>query len=211
MPQKPEVPLSTIERIPTYIRVAKSLISHDIELAPSSLLATRAGVSAAQFRKDMSLLGASSGTRGAGYSLKGLVEEFRAALGGTQRVRFVIVGAGNLGSALASSTAFRRDGLELVGMFDTDSAKVGSEIAGVIVRHDDALASFIEAEHVSIVVIATPELAAQSVADRATASGARQLLNFSPKVLHVAGDVEVRTVDLGVELQLLAFHARHES
>lgn len=211
MPNKPEVPLSTIERLPTYIRVIESLVSHDVEVAPSTVLASRAGVSAAQFRKDMSLLGASSGVRGAGYSLRSLSLEFRAALGGTQAVRFVIVGAGNLGSALAASKAFRRDGLVLVGMFDTDPAKVGMEIAGTVVRHDDFLAEVIEAESVSIVVIATPESAAQSVADRATLSGARQLLNFSPTVLHVSDDVEVRTLDLGIELQLLAFHARYDS
>ncbi|MFD2839889.1 redox-sensing transcriptional repressor Rex [Populibacterium corticicola] len=204
-----KVPLSTMERLPAYLRVIDSLVSHGVDFASSAQLASRAGVSSAQFRKDMSLLGASSGVRGAGYDLAALRVEFRQALGSAELVRFVIVGAGNLGQALAASSAFRRGGLDLAGIFDVAEGRVGQEIAGISVLHDDQLEEFISANEVSIAVIATPGSSAQQVADTVVRGGAKEILNFSPVVLQVPSTVEVRSIDLGVELQMLALHARN--
>lgn len=203
------VPLSTMERLPAYLRVIDSLLSHGLIAATSPQLATNAGVSSAQFRKDMSLVGASSGVRGSGYDLGSLRAELRDALGSSERVGYVIVGTGNLGRALASSAAFGRGGLDLRGLFDVDPAYVGQEVAGHVVRHDDELENFVRESGVSIVVLATPAQAAQLAADQAIAGGAREVLNFSPAVLQVPAFVEVRSIDLGVELQMLALHARN--
>lgn len=197
-----------MERLPAYLRAIDSLLSHGVVLAPSTVLAERAGVSSAQFRKDISLLGGISGTRGSGYVLSALRSELRLALGSSERIRFVIVGAGNLGTALASSDIFRRGGLDLVGLFDVSPARVGCRLAGLEVLHDRELAGVIAALDVSIVVIATPPDVAQSVASEVVGAGAREILNFSSAVLQVSEDVEVRSVDFGVELQMLALHAR---
>jgi len=202
------VPRGTTERMATYLRVIDTLASHGVATAPSTTLAQRAGVSAAQFRKDLSLAGATSGVRGSGYVLSRLRGELRRALGGFSRVRFVIVGAGNLGRALASSSAFRRDGLDLVAIFDVDPRVVGSEVAGLRVRHDSDLGQVIAEQDVAIAVIAVSEDHAQVVADNVVGAGVREILNFVPVALRVPTSVEIRTVDLGVELQMLAIHAR---
>lgn len=208
MPNSGQIPLSTLERLPAYLRAIDALVSHGVEHAPSALIAQRSGVSSSQFRKDLSLVGASSGVRGSGYDLEALRDQLREVLGSADRVGFVIVGAGHLGHALAASTSFRRGGLDLLGIFDIDEAKVGSEIAGIEVRHDSQLATFIVEHGVSIVVIATSPSSAQDVADVAVKAGAQELLNFASVVLHVPPCVEVRSIDLGVELQMLALHAR---
>lgn len=203
-----DVPLSTMERIPSYLRVIDSLLAHGMAAATSDVLAVRAGVTPVQFRKDMSLVGASSGVRGSGYSLSALRLELREAMGSSERVGFVIVGFGNLGRALASSAAFSRGGLDLLGMFDVSQAAVGQQVGGVQVLHDEMLESFVRLNSVSIAVIATPAEAAQGAADQAILGGVREILNFSPAALQVPESVEVRTIDLGAELQMLALHAR---
>lgn len=197
-----------MERLPSYLHAIDSLLSHGVNVAPSKILADRAGVSPVQFRKDISLLGGLSGTRGSGYDLAALRFELRNALGSEVRVRFVIVGAGNLGTALASSENFQRGGLDLVGIFDVSPQQVGRRVAGLEVLHDRELGLKISSLGVSIVVIATPPEAAQIVVDQAVEAGAREILNFSAAVLHVPQDVEVRSVDFAVELQMLALHAR---
>lgn len=208
MPQSSHVPLATLERLPAYLRAIDALTSHGVGHAPSSLVAQRSGVSSAQFRKDLSLVGASSGVRGSGYDLAGLRGELRDVLGSAERVSFVIVGAGHLGHALAASSSFRRGGLDMLGIFDIDDEKVGTQIAGVVVRHDSSLADFVAENGVSIVVIATGPDSAQSVADVVVRAGAQEILNFASVVLQVPPCVEVRSIDLGVELQMLALHAR---
>ena len=202
------VPLSTMERIPTYLRVIDALTSHGISHVPSTVLAERAGVSSAQFRKDVSLAGVTGGVRGLGYELNGLRTQLRDVLGSASRVRFVIVGAGNLGRALVASSSFGRGGLDLVGIYDIDQDKVGTTIAGHQVRHDAELEAAISELDVSIAVVTTSEASAQSVAETVVRGGVREILNFAPVVLQVPESVEVRAVDLGLELQMLAFHAR---
>ncbi|WP_435299321.1 redox-sensing transcriptional repressor Rex [Timonella sp. A28] len=203
------VPLATVERVPQYLRAIGGLISHGDEHAPSAVLAERSGVSSAQFRKDMSLIGAHGGVRGSGYELVTLRAALGEVLGSRERVKYVIVGVGNLGSALASSSAFRRGGVDVVGLFDTDPARVGAQVAGLTVLHDDQLADVIREHGVSIAVLATSESSAQLMADVVVGAGVREILNFVPVVLQVPSSVEVRSVDLGVELQMLAFHARN--
>lgn len=203
-----DVPLSTMERLPSYLRVIDSLLAHGMRAATSDVLAGRAGVTSVQFRKDMSLVGAVSGVRGSGYDLGALRGELRTAMGSSERIGFVIIGFGNLGRALASSPAFSRGGLDLLGMFDVAESAVGQEVAGVKVYHDEMLEAFVRDNNVSIAVIATPAEAAQLAADQAILGGAREILNFSPAALQVPETVEVRTIDLGAELQMLALHAR---
>ncbi len=163
------------------------------------------GVKSAQVRKDLSFLG-SHGTRGVGYEVTALRNQIRRALGLTHDYAVVIVGAGNLGSALANYGGFQTWGFEVVGIVDADHSKVGVEIAGTKVEPLDLLEAIVKDREVAIGIIATPAWAAQDVADRLTGAGLRSILNFAPAIIDVPEGVEVRRVDLSTELQILTYH-----
>ena len=150
----------------------------------SEELATAAGVNSAKLRKDLSHLG-SYGTRGVGYDVEYLVYQVSRELGLTQDWPVIIVGAGNLGHALANYGGFASRGFRVAALFDTDPLIVGTEIASQVVRHADEIESVIARHGVSIGVIATPAAAAQGVCDRLVAAGITSILNFAPVVLNV--------------------------
>jgi redox-sensing transcriptional repressor len=122
-----------------------------------------------------------------------------------------IIGAGNLGRALAGYGGFASRGFRVAGLLDADTATVGQDIAGMTVQHVDELESMIKDHGVSITVIATPASAAQSLCDRVVAAGVTSVLNFAPVVLSVPEGVDVRKVDLSIELQILAFHEQRKA
>ncbi len=158
----------------------------------------------AQVRKDLSLVGL-RGVRGVGYNIDGLRHQITSLLGLDREYRVVIVGAGNLGRALAAFEGFGEWGFTTVALFDVDPAKVGTTVAGLPVASLARLEEFVEDRDASIGIIATPPEVAQDVADRLSAAGIRSILNFAPTVLKVDG-TEVRRVDLSSELQILAHH-----
>ncbi len=123
----------------------------------------------------------------------------------------VIVGAGNLGQALAGYGGFGERGFPVVGVVDIDEGKVGSVLGGVRVRHIDELPQLVQAKRVRIGVVATPPAAAQDAADRLVASGITSILNFAPVVLNVPRVIEVRKVDLAVELQILSYYEQRKA
>ncbi len=132
--------------------------------------------------------------------------QIRRELGLTHDWPVVIVGAGNLGQALAGYGGFGERGFPVAGVVDIDESKVGSVLSGVRVRHIDELGQIVQAKRVRIGVVATPGAAAQDAAERLVAAGVTSILNFAPVVLTVPRTIEVRKVDLAVELQVLAFH-----
>ncbi len=175
----------------------------------SDELAGACGVSSAKLRKDLSHLG-SYGTRGVGYDVRFLAYQIAREVGLTQPWGVVIVGAGNLGHALVAYRGFASRGFEVVGVLDSHPDVVGCPIgtadARIRVRPMADLEEIVGTCGAQIAVIATPAEAAQDVCDRLVAAGVRSVLNFAPVVLAVPADVEVREVDLAVELQILAFH-----
>jgi redox-sensing transcriptional repressor len=175
------------------------------ETCSSEQLAAIAGVNSAQVRKDLSHLG-SHGTRGVGYNVSELKAQLRQALGLTQGYSVVLIGAGNLGTALANYGGFDDWGFEVAAVLDSDPDKVGRMIGTHEVERIDDLESIVHHRGASIGIIATPTEAAQEVADRLTRAGIRSILNFAPTVLHVPAEVDVRRVDLSTELQILTFH-----
>ncbi len=199
------IPDATVARLPVYLRILTEQAEEGVDSMSSDRLAELAGVNAAKVRKDLSYLG-SYGTRGVGYEVAYLVYQIRRELGLTRDWPVVIVGAGNLGQALAGYGGFGERGFPVAGVVDIDPGKVGSVLAGVRVRHIDELPSIVQAKRVSIGVIATPSLAAQDAADHLVAAGVTSILNFAPVVLTVPRSVEVRKVDLAVELQILCYH-----
>jgi redox-sensing transcriptional repressor len=204
------IPEATIARLPLYLRALYALADRGIASVSSEELAAAAGVNSAKLRKDLSHLG-SYGTRGVGYDVDYLVYQVSRELGLTQDWPVVIVGAGNLGRALANYGGFASRGFRVAALLDSDPSVVGSLIAGHRVRDADEM-EFVVAEHgVLIGAIAAPAAAAQGICDRLVAAGVTSILNFAPVVLNVPDSVDVRKVDLSIELQILAFHAQRKS
>ncbi|HEX3705415.1 MAG TPA: redox-sensing transcriptional repressor Rex [Mycobacteriales bacterium] len=200
----------TVARLPVYLRVLTGFAESGVATVSSETLAQAAGVGPAKLRKDLSHLG-SYGTRGVGYDVDYLIYQISRALGLTQHYSVVIVGVGNLGHALAGYAGFGTRGFRVAALIDADRSRVGEVIAGVEVRHVDELESIVAEHEVSIGVIATPAGNAQEVCDRLVACGVTSVLNFAPVVLSVPEQVDVRKVDLSIELQILAFHEQRKS
>ncbi|WP_019875069.1 redox-sensing transcriptional repressor Rex [Sporichthya polymorpha] len=204
------IPDATVARLPVYLRALLAYSERGTATVSSEELAAAAGVNSAKLRKDLSYLG-SYGTRGVGYDVAYLVYQISRELGLTQDWACVIVGVGSLGHALANYGGFSSRGFRIVALVDADPARVGETLAGVVINPLSDLESIIAARGVTIGVIATPGSAAQEVCDRLVAAGVTSILNFAPVVLTVPDGVDVRKVDLSVELQILAFHAQRKS
>jgi redox-sensing transcriptional repressor len=209
-PDFPDVPEATVARLPEYLRALHHLAETGHETISSEALAAAAGVNSAKLRKDLSHLG-SYGTRGVGYDVALLVAQIEHVLGLTQPRGVALVGVGNLGHALAGYAGFASRGFRIAALFDADPARVGEQINGLVVRHIDELKQVVAAELISIAVIATPAHAAQQVTDRLVDAGVTSILNFAPCVLNVPEGVDVRKVDLAIELQILSFHEHRKS
>lgn len=199
------IPEATVARLPLYLRALHVLAERGLATVSSEELAAAAGVNSAKVRKDLSQLG-SYGTRGVGYDVDLLVYQISRELGLTQRWSVVLVGVGNLGHALAGYDGFASRGFRIAALVDADPARAGERVAGLEVRPLDELERLVAEHAVSIGVIATPAGAAQGVCDRLVSAGVTSVLNFAPTVLSVPPGVDLRKVDLAIELQILSFH-----
>ena len=204
------IPDATVSRLPVYLRILGEQGDAGVDSISSERLAELAGVNAAKVRKDLSYLG-SYGTRGVGYEVGYLVFQIRRELGLTHDWPVVIVGAGNLGQALAGFGGFGERGFPVAGVVDIDPSKIGTVLGGVRVRHIDELNQLVQTKRVNIGVITTPPAAAQDAADRLVKAGVTSILNFAPVVLTVPRSVEVRKVDLALELQILSYHEQRRA
>ncbi|WP_295659614.1 redox-sensing transcriptional repressor Rex [uncultured Nocardioides sp.] len=205
-----DIPEATVARLPVYLRALTTLVDAGTSTCSSEELAQAAGVNSAKLRKDLSYLG-SYGTRGVGYDVEYLRYQIAREIGVTQDWPVVIVGIGNLGHALANYSGFRSRGFRVVALLDADPRRHQEAVAGVVVRPFADLERIVEEQDVAIGVIATPAVASQDVADRMVAAGITSILNFAPSVLAVPDGVDVRKVDLSIELQILAYHEQRKS
>ena len=203
-PRPRSIPEATVARLAVYLRVLSSLADGGRSTVSSGELASAAGVNPAGLRKDLSHLGP-CGTRGVGYEVRTLRDRIARVLGVERSRACVLVGIGNLGAALADYAGFGSRGFEFVGLFDAAPDRVGRRIGGQVVRPVDELEAVVGETEASLGVIATPAEVAQGVCDRLVATGIRSILNFAPVTLTAPPDVDVRQVDLSVELQVLAF------
>ena len=204
------IPEATVARLPVYLRALITLSERGIATCSSEELATAAGVNSAKLRKDLSYLG-SYGTRGVGYDVDYLRYQIAREIGVTQDWPVVIVGIGNLGHALANYSGFSSRGFRIVALLDSDPARLGEGVGEMNIRGFDEIESLVEDHNVAIGVIATPAPAAQDVCDRLVSAGVTSILNFAPTVLTVPDGVDVRKVDLSIELQILAYHEQRKS
>ncbi len=194
------IPTATVARLSKYLAILDASAEPSIS---SEDLATLSGGNGAQVRKDLSFLGA-GGTRGIGYETETLRMVIRRALGLSQERAVVIVGAGNLGTALARYPGFALRGFRIAGVFDDSPAVIGTEVAGQTVRPIGELATAIDHPELAIGIMAVPAESAQSVADLLVEAGFRSILNFAPATIRVKGKVRIRPVDLATELHILS-------
>jgi len=202
----------TTNRLSVYLRCLNQLEDAGVRTISSQALAEQFHLNAAQIRKDLAYFG-EFGVRGVGYFVRDLKRHLRQILGLDRKLRVAIVGAGNLGLALADYPGFRREGFEIVALFDNLNAKVGQQSRGGVPIHDiHELKKCVRREGVSIAVVAVPAESAQQVVDLVVASGVKAVLNFSPGALQVPSHVKLKSVDLTVSLESLSFYlARGEN
>jgi redox-sensing transcriptional repressor len=210
--RRPGIPDATVARLPLYLRSLHALADDGVRTVSSEELARLVGGagSPAKVRKDLSHLG-SYGTRGVGYDVEQLLSTISTALGLVRRWPVVLVGVGNLGHALAGYGGFASRGFAIAALFDSDPERIGEVVGGLAVRKMDDLPEVVREQGGAIGVIATPAEAAQEVCDALVEAGVRSILNFAPSTLEVPAGVDVRKVDLAVELQILSFHEHRKA
>jgi redox-sensing transcriptional repressor len=199
------IPDATIARLPVYLRTLNAIADDGVATISSGELADAAGVNSAQLRKDLSYLG-TYGTRGVGYDVEYLRFQIGREIGSALEWPVVIVGLGNLGTALANYSGFGTRGFKIVALLDPKRSLIGKKVVGVPISDLADLEEIVARTDAKIAVIATPAAGAQEVCDRLIATGIRSILNFAPTALTVPPEVNLRKVDLGQELQILAYH-----
>ncbi len=202
-----KVPDVVIKRLPRYYRYLTELMHQDIDRISSNALSKMMNVTASQIRQDLNYFGG-FGQQGYGYNVKYLIDEIGNILGLNDGDTMIIVGAGNLGRALANHNSFTRRGFRLVGIFDNDKRIVGSTICGIKVMPDDEMSSFVRDNHIDIAILALPRAAVQDTADILIKSGIKGLLNFSYAELDVPDNVPVENVHLSDSLMTLAYRIK---
>jgi redox-sensing transcriptional repressor len=195
----------TAGRLSVYLRCLKTLDAAGVKTISSKALAEQFQLNAAQIRKDLAYFG-EFGVRGVGYYVKELRRHLRMILGLDRTVRVAILGAGNLGLALADYPGFRQEGFAIVALFDTERSKIGrrSKI-GVRIFEIGEFRKAVRRDRIDIAVVAVPAESAQGVVNIAVAAGVRAILNFSPGTLKVPPRVKLKNVDLTVSLESLSF------
>jgi redox-sensing transcriptional repressor len=196
----------TTNRLSVYLRCLNALDSAEVKTVSSQTLAEQFNLNAAQIRKDLAYFG-EFGVRGVGYYVKDLKRHLREILGLDRKLRVAIMGAGNLGLALADYPGFRQEGFQIAALFDNFQAKVGQRSRGGIPIHDiKDLKAVARREKIAIAVIAVPSASAQAVINLVVGAGIKAILNFSPGALKVPAEVKLKSVDLTVSLESLSFY-----
>ncbi|MEO6443574.1 MAG: redox-sensing transcriptional repressor Rex [Gemmatimonadaceae bacterium] len=195
---------STVRRLSIYLRFLEDSLGEGNRTISSEELARRGGTTSAQVRKDLSFFG-SFGKRGLGYPVPELTTALRDILGLGREWRVLIVGAGKIGTALAQYGGFRERGFQVVAVYDTDPAKVGTRWDGLAVRDIAQLEPDIREHAPEIAVLTIPGDDAQAIAERVVSAGVRAILNFAPVQLQLAPHVTVRNVNMAMELEGLSY------
>jgi redox-sensing transcriptional repressor len=195
----------TTNRLSVYLRCLNMLDAAGVRTVSSQAMAEQFHLNAAQIRKDLAYFG-EFGVRGVGYYVKELRRHLRQILGIDRGVCVAIMGAGNLGLALADYPGFRDEGFEIVAMFDQSRDKIGHRSrAGVPIYDIRDLRKIVRRERIQIGVIAVPASAAQGVVNTVVSAGIKAVLNFSPGAIRVPEGIKLKSMDLTVSLESLSF------
>ena len=206
---KAQVSELTTNRLSVYLRCLNALEDAGVKTISSQALAEQFHLNAAQIRKDLAYFG-EFGVRGVGYYVRDLKRHLRKILGLDRKLRVAIIGAGNLGLALADYPGFRQEGFEIAALFDTQASKVGEQSRGGVPIHDMRdLKKIVKRDGISIAMLAVPAPAASDVVEQVVGAGIKAVLNFSPGTLKVPDGVKLKSVDLTVSLESLSFFLAH--
>lgn len=197
--QSKRVPEGVIERLPGYLNVLMQLRGEGTETVSSARLGELTDVNPAQVRRDLTRFG-SFGKRGVGYDVAALIEHVQHILGADQVHRLALVGAGNLGAAIAGYNGMRLHGFVVTAIFDKDPGKVGTHIGDIQVQPIDELKKTLKARKIKIGVVAVPPEAAQEVTDELAEAGVRIILNYTPVIVRVPEGVTLHNTDPVQEL-----------
>lgn len=208
MPWQFDVPEATVQRLSAYLAILRRLDREGKMTASSSEIARHANVNAAQVRKDLSYFG-DFGRRGLGYRVRDLRDHLMRILGVGRERRVVVIGAGNLGAALAGYPGFEPRGFRITGVFDNNPAKVGHRLYGQEIMGMDRLAEVVENAGVEIAIVAVPGAAAQAVVDAVVETGIHSILNLAPIRVMAPPSVVIRSVDMTSQLEVLSFCLTH--
>jgi redox-sensing transcriptional repressor len=200
-----KIPDIIVGRLPVYLRALQRMADKGLKTTSSQELGEHVGISAAQIRKDISQFG-EFGKQGTGYSIEFLTERLRSILKVDRIWDVVVVGAGDMGHALANYQGFKDRGFRVVGIFDNNKDKVGSKIGDFIIEDTEILVERIKAAGVKIAMITVPAAAAQDVADKLIQAGVRAILNYAPITLNVPHNVKVQYIDPSTHLQRMTFY-----
>lgn len=199
-----KIPNETVRRLPIYLRGLMLLSQQGTTSTSSSKLADFVHANPWQIRKDFSYFG-DFGKRGTGYNIVSLTQQIKKILNLNALHKAVLVGVGNLGSALLSYQGFKMYGFEITAAFDNDPAKTGKKINGVTIEDISKLAA-LPKQKVVLAVMAVPEQAAQNVADALVKNGIKGILNFAPLRINVPKKVKVITIDIAIDLARLSYY-----
>ena len=202
-----KVPAVVIKRLPRYYRYLGELLKQGTTRISSNALSQKMNVTASQIRQDFNYFGG-FGQQGYGYNVESLYKEIGDILGLNDGDTMIIVGAGNLGRALANHKTFEKRGFHLVGIFDIDKRIIGSTINGIRVRSTDDLENFVRNNRVDIGILTLPRAAVQETAELLADAGVKGLLNFSYMELRLPKNIAVSNVHLSDPLMFLSYEIK---
>jgi redox-sensing transcriptional repressor len=198
------IPRKTVYRLSLYYRALQRLRQNHIDTVSSAALSSAAGVKPTQLRKDLAYFG-QFGTRGLGYNVAALSAQLTDVLGTTRLQPVILVGAGNLGSALLGYPGFAKEGFEVVAAFDVEPSRQRSRDLGVKLLAMPKVGEFVRKHAVKMAILTVPAVVAQEVTNELVAAGIQAILNFAPIILQVPDKVVVNNVDLAIELENLSY------
>lgn len=209
MSREKKISIAVIRRLPRYFRYLSDLIKLDIKRISSKELSQRMDITASRIRQDLNCFGG-FGQQGYGYNVELLFEEVGKILGTDKGFKCIIVGAGNMGNAIANYENFKNRGFEMISIFDVDPKKVGTVINNIKVLHLDELDEFVKNHHVDIAILTVPNRNIISVANKVKSLGIKGIWNFSPTDLKLGEDVIVENVHLSDSLMVLGYKLKEK-
>jgi len=202
-----KVPDIVIGRLPIYLRALTYMAQEGKTVTSSKELGKYLGISAAQIRKDLSMFG-EFGKQGTGYNIPFLTARLTEILNIQQPWDVALVGAGDLGHALARYQGFQQRGFRITMIFDNDPAKIGTRIGDFVVRDVANLEADIRQADIQIAMITVPASAAQEITDRLVQAGVKAILNYAPIQIHVPQGVQVQYIDPSIHLQRMTYYLK---
>jgi redox-sensing transcriptional repressor len=203
------IPAPAVRRLTLYLHHLEKLLGRDVHRISSQELAESLQLTSAQVRRDLAYFG-QFGRRGVGYEVASLTGNLRAILTADRTWSVILVGAGDLGRALARYRGFAQRGFKLVAAFDISPQKIGKKIGSLTIRHIREMPAIVKRDNIRLALLTAPASAAQDIADQLDQAGVRGILSFAPGVLQTSEHLAVGQVDLASNLQQLAFSIASE-